>query len=97
MQQLNLSSSDSENTVSPRLLTVADAAKRLNISTSLVYQLVESGKIAVHRVGTGRGTIRFRVEDIDSYIDSCRVECTTPTLPKIRPKLKHIKLNTKSG
>ncbi len=81
------------------LLTVNDAAERLSISTSLVYHLVESGKIAVLRVGNGRGTIRFRVEDIDAYIEGCRVDAKsrlTPT-PQLRPRLKHIKLTRSCG
>ena len=53
------------------LLTVRQVAERLNCSESLVYQLVDSGRIAVVRIGNGRGTIRLRPEDVDEYIEGC--------------------------
>jgi excisionase family DNA binding protein len=56
------------------LMTVQDVAALLGVSKSLVYQLVETGKIACHKVGTGRGIIRFRDADVEAYLKSCRVE-----------------------
>ena len=76
----------------PNLLTVNEVAERLGISVSLVYQMVESGKLTVLRIGNGRGTIRFHPEDLESYLNTCRVQATQPETPKIRPRLKHIKL-----
>ena len=77
-----------------RLLTVPEVAEWLRISTSLVYQLADAGKLPVHRIGNGRGTIRFRPEDIEAYLDACRTENCPPATPrKLRPKLKHIKLD----
>ncbi|TWT96515.1 helix-turn-helix transcriptional regulator [Neorhodopirellula pilleata] len=75
------------------LLTVADVAKWLCVSSSLIYQLVEAGKIPVLRIGNGRGAIRFRSEDIQSYLDECRSQ-QIPVQPqrKTRPQLKHIQL-----
>ncbi len=76
-----------------RLLTVADVAEWLSISSSLVYQLVEAGKLPVHRIGNGRGAIRFQAEDIDAYLSECRSQ-HVPVQPKrkLRPQLKHIRL-----
>ena len=76
-----------------RLLTVADVAEWLSISCSLVYQLVESGKLPVHRIGNGRGAIRFQAADIEAYLNDCRSQ-HIPVQPKrkLRPQLKHIKL-----
>lgn len=77
-----------------RLLTVAEVADWLSVSGSLVYQLVDSGNLPVHRIGNGRGAIRFRSEDIESYIDSCRLEKQRPkSTRKIRPRLKHVRID----
>ena len=82
-----------EQEQSKRLLTVGDVAEWLNVSGSLVYQLVEARKIPVCRIGNGRGAIRFRPEDIEAYIASCvdhrlPVKVATPS----RTRLKHVKV-----
>ena len=81
-----------DETKNSNLLTVKDVAARLNVSSSLVYQIVEGGKLPVHRIGNGRGSIRFRSEDIEAYVDECRVEKQAPAPRQRRPRLKHIKL-----
>lgn len=48
-------------------LTVAQAAKRLNIAESTIYDLVENNEIPHKRYGTGRGTIRIRLCDLLEY------------------------------
>jgi excisionase family DNA binding protein len=50
------------------LLTVKDLAKRLAVTTGTVYQLTENGSIPSIRIGKGRGTIRFRADDIEKYL-----------------------------
>ncbi len=74
------------------LLTVKDVAERLNVSPSLVYQLVESGKLPVHRIGTGRGTIRVSQSDLESYLAGCHTQTRSPSLVSRKTKLKHIHL-----
>ena len=54
------------------LMTVKEVARRLRVSASLVYQLVDSGKLGCHRIGNGRGAIRIRPEDVDEYLTQCR-------------------------
>ena len=54
------------------LLTAKEVARELRVSVSLVYQLVESGRLACHRIGNGRGAIRIRPEDVANYLQSCR-------------------------
>jgi excisionase family DNA binding protein len=81
-----------------RLLTVGDVADWLNVSGSLVYQLVESRKLPVCRIGNGRGAIRFRTEDIESYISSCiddrlPIKVARPS----RTKLKHVRVQRGSN
>lgn len=78
---------------SHRLLTVGDVAEWLNVSGSLVYQLVESRKIPACRIGNGRGAIRFRHEDIEAYIASCvdhrqPIKVNKPS----QTRLKHVKV-----
>jgi excisionase family DNA binding protein len=74
------------------MLTVAEVADVLRVSPSLVYQLVDSGKLPCHRLGKGRGTIRIRLDDLNAYLASCRHEATeeVPKLP--RPRLKHLRI-----
>ncbi|MBI1314016.1 helix-turn-helix domain-containing protein [bacterium] len=76
------------------LLTVKDVADRLNVSQSCIYQLVETGKIPHHRIGVGRGAIRFTEDDISEYLQNARELATAGghSRSATRPKLKHIKL-----
>ena len=72
------------------MLTVTQVAELLSVSVALVYELVSKGKIATYRIGLGRGAIRFKVEDVQSYLEGCRVE--GDQVKPDRPQLKHIKL-----
>jgi len=83
-----------DSSTSDRMLTVSDVAERLSVSSSLVYQLVESGKLSHHRIGTGRGTIRISESDLKSYLSDCHAVAQTKqsvARPR-RAKLKHIRL-----
>jgi excisionase family DNA binding protein len=59
--------------------TVEEIAQLLKISRSNVYQLTERGKLAAHRIGIGRGTIRVAKSDLDAYLQSVRYQ--VPVLP----------------
>lgn len=76
------------------LLTVKEVAQRLNVSQSCIYQLVETGKIPHHRIGTGRGAIRFSEANIESFLcDSQHHSCVGQATPRpARQKLKHLEL-----
>lgn len=75
------------------LFTVKEVASRLKMSESLVYQLVEQGRLACHRVGQGRGRIRISEEDLAEYLAGCRQESGIRVhRPRARPRLKHLKL-----
>jgi excisionase family DNA binding protein len=56
------------------VLTVKEVAERLRVSSSTVYNLVEEGRISCHRIGKGRGCIRFTEEQVEAFLQSCRVE-----------------------
>ena len=47
------------------LLTVKQAAERLNVSPRAVYDLVDCGRLRCSRIGKERGTIRIRPEDLE--------------------------------
>jgi excisionase family DNA binding protein len=53
-----------------RLWTVNDVARALHRHPMTIYTLVEEGEIKVVRIGNGRGSIRFRKEDVDAYINA---------------------------
>jgi excisionase family DNA binding protein len=53
-----------------RLLTVKEAAERLNASAALVYDLVGARKMRSCRIGNGRGRIRIPESAIDEYLAS---------------------------
>ena len=75
-----------------QLLTVREVADVLKVSTSLVYLLIESRKLACHRIGNGRGAIRVRRDDLDRFLEQCRVEPEQPAVRPSRPRLKHLRL-----
>ena len=72
-------------------MTVAEAAKKIGISASKLYQLVSAGEIAHYRVG---GKIIFRDDDIASFLANCRVESASTKViaPPPHPRLKHLSL-----
>ena len=75
--------------------TVKEVASRLNMSASSVYALVECGHLAFYRLGKRRGAIRISDEDLDSFLQGCRVGTSEPTkAPRQRRsrKLQHIRL-----
>jgi excisionase family DNA binding protein len=49
------------------LLSVADAADRLGVSPRTLYRLCADGKFPHLYIGSGRGTIRIRHEDLASF------------------------------
>jgi excisionase family DNA binding protein len=74
------------------LLKVAQVAERLSLSESKVYQLVEEGRIAHHRLG---GAIRFSEEQVDAYLEATKREPREPgpkTPARRISRLKHIRL-----
>ena len=62
-----------ENSKTPKLLTVRDVAEMLQLAQSSVYAMAAAGVLPHLRVGNGRGTIRFRQEDIEQFLESCQV------------------------
>jgi excisionase family DNA binding protein len=65
------------------LLTVKQAAKRLQVSRQMVYQLCAAKVLPHSRVGLGRGSIRVSEADLDAYLATRHVDFE-------EPKLRHI-------
>lgn len=74
-------------------MTVAEAAKKIGISSSKLYQLAAARVISHYRVG---GKILFSEADVDAYLASCRVGAATPVVaaPRVHLKLKHLTLRS---
>jgi excisionase family DNA binding protein len=78
-----------------QMLSVDQAAERLNVSVKTVRNLIGSGKLAHYRIGAGRGVIRISEEALDRHLAECEVrESGSPTAPRRRErrKLRHINL-----
>lgn len=77
-----------------QLLKVKEVAEALRVSPSLVYSLIESGRLPACRVGRGRGSVRVLLQDLVAYIEASRVQASEATRPRPRrrEKLKHIRL-----
>ena len=52
-------------------LTVKDVAALLHISPNSVYRMVEKRVVRFYKIRSG---IRFRLKDVEEYMDSCLVE-----------------------
>ncbi|MGM0488161.1 MAG: helix-turn-helix domain-containing protein [Planctomycetota bacterium] len=74
-----------------RLLTVKEAADLLHVSPSAVYQLIDAHRLACHRIGTGRGTIRISRHDLNTFLDVCRQERQEQVVPVPQVPLRHLK------
>ena len=72
-------------------MTVREAANKIGISPSKLYQLASSRKISHYRVG---GKILFGEDDVSAFLATCRVgvAAPAPATPQTRPRLKHLNL-----
>ena len=68
------------------------AAKRLGITTRTLYRFIDEGYIAAYRMGR---VIRVKGEDVDAYIEACRIEPGTIShlYPEVAPRV----VDAKSG
>lgn len=56
-----------EGKAEAKSLTAAQVAARMNVSRDCVYDLCRVGRLAHHRVGKGRGTIRIKPADVADF------------------------------
>jgi excisionase family DNA binding protein len=75
-------------------VTVREVARSLEISVSLTYRFIESGKLRCSRHGMGRGVIRVSEDQLADYLAMAE-QGPRPSLPESAPRrmrLKHIQL-----
>ena len=76
------------------MLRVKDAARRMGVSESLVYELCACGALPHIRIGRpgSRGCIRISESDIDAFLASQKVAGEAPArAPPLRKKVfKHV-------
>ena len=74
------------------MLTARQAAQRVGVSLSLLYELCEQKVIPHYRMGGKgrRGRILIEESDLASYVQSCRVQAQVGKPDLV---LKHIQLN----
>ncbi|MCL4492076.1 MAG: helix-turn-helix domain-containing protein [Nitrospirae bacterium] len=64
-----------------RLLTVKDVALMLSAKESTVYQWAELGQIPCIKLN---GSLRFDIDDISVWIESCKKQVTSAYNPLLR-------------
>lgn len=82
------------------MLSVKQAAERLNVSCALMYALCAARRIRHERHGLGRGSIRIPEDALNEYRERCTVSmadaeetASVPPPPKQKPiTLKHLQL-----
>lgn len=52
-------------------LSTAEAAKRLGITSRTLYRFIDQGELPAYRFGR---VIRLKRDEVDSFIESCRIE-----------------------
>lgn len=81
------------------LLTVKQAAERLNVGAGTVYALCAGRKLEHVRVGAGRGTLRIEEQALQRFVQGATVrskEATAPQPSTARPKHPAITLKNLS-
>jgi excisionase family DNA binding protein len=62
-------------------MNVKEAAKRLEVSPSLVYALASAGRLRHYRIGNGRGAIRIPDDAIGEFLKTAEVSMPAPKRP----------------
>ncbi len=56
------------------LYDLRGACEYLKISAPTMYRMIKNRELTYSKIGTGRGTYRFRKEDLDAYVKNNLVE-----------------------
>ena len=54
-----------------RWLSTAEAAKRLGVTSRTLYRFIDEDQLVAYRFGR---VIRLKQDDVDAFIESCRIE-----------------------
>ncbi len=57
---------------SAELVPISIAAAMLSVSIATVRRLVTSGRLPASRMATGKGWRRFRIADLEDFLEDCR-------------------------
>lgn len=75
-------------------LTRPEAADRLGIGVTTLDRIIADGALPAYRM-TGKGSLRIKEEDVEAYIESCRVPVLTPAQKRrttaLKPPVCHYK------
>ena len=77
------------------MMTVKQAAERLNVSEKTVRNMVKCGKLPHHRIGAGRGVIRISEHALEQHLAESEVReslANSQTRTQDRRRLRHIKI-----
>lgn len=69
------------------MVSVKELANALGVSSKTVYAMVEDDRIPCYRIGCGRGTLRFDIEEVKR---SLRQQTTKKLEPLQRMSRKHL-------
>ena len=64
-------------------MSTAEAARRLGITPRTLYRFIDEGQLPAYRFGR---VIRLKAQEVDSFIESCRIE--PGTLEHLYPERK---------
>lgn len=64
-------------------MSTKEAAERLGVTLRSLYRFIDEGALAAYKFGR---VIRLKPEDLDSFIESCRIE--PGSLEHLYPELK---------
>ena len=73
-------------------MKVREAARRLEVSTATIYNLVASGKLRCSRVGVGRGVIRIQEDHLAEYLRRSEPVSRQSPIAASSVRLKHVRL-----
>jgi len=59
------------------LYDLREACEYLRISAPTMYRMIKKREITYSKIGMGRGTYRFRKEDLDAYVENNLVKSST--------------------
>lgn len=68
------------------MMSVKELAKALGVSAKTVYALCDQDAIPYYRIGTGRGTLRFEIDEVKHALR----EEPAPRITQRSPSKRHL-------
>ena len=83
--------------VDSHLLRPADVVELLGVSRSWLYDAAKSGRIPCVRLGGSDGPVRFRLRELDAWIEQGRVTRSSLPPPGLKPSASRARSATRAG